>query len=134
VEKVRQQKFHCVPDNGDLSRRDFCGWTLTTTSTTPNQDKVNLDSGVKKGSVCRLRCFDGVRTLKQRWNKWIAVKRWTDIVIERCDVPASLKFNVSNLNGAVSTNERCVSNETTKVVNVHGLCKASLKANKTEGR
>jgi hypothetical protein len=54
---------------------------------------MKLDSGVKKGLKHRLRFFDAVCKLKQRWKKWLTAECWTDIINERHDVPANLKFD-----------------------------------------
>jgi hypothetical protein len=57
-----------------------------------------------------------------------------DIVNERYEIPASLKFAANNLTrAAVAVDLRHLSIETTNDKNIqHGLCKASLKVFKEE--
>ena len=97
-------------------------------SATLNQKKELIDSGVKKDAKHFLRCFDAARKkLKQRWNKWLTAKRWTDNVSERCKVPPDLKFDVDNLTKAVARHPKFNGVDATKDADTRGLCKASFK-------
>mgnify|MGYP000650717586 FL=1 len=103
-------------------------------STTPNRDCIKLDSGVKKGSQHYLRCFDAVRKLKQYWNKWLTAECWIDIINERYDMPANLKFNATNLNRAMGRDQKYKGIEVTKDLNIHGVYKSSFKEQVGERR
>jgi hypothetical protein len=61
-------------------------------STTPNRKKANFVPGVKKDTKFYLICFDSVRQHEQYWNKWIRDDGWINIINERFEIPAHLKF------------------------------------------
>jgi hypothetical protein len=103
-------------------------------STTLNRDCTKLDSGAKKGSKHCLRCFDAACKLKQRWNKWLTAECWTDIVNERCEMPADLKFAASNLNRAMGSNPKHEGTEVTKDTNMQGDHESSFKVQVGERR
>ena len=96
-------------------------------STTLNQDSVKLDSGVKKDMKHFIRCFDAVRKLKQYWDKWLTAECWIDIINERFEMPANLKFTAENLTRAIGRDPKYSTIDVTKDKNIHGVFKASFK-------
>ena len=98
-------------------------------TTTPSQDYVKLDLGVKKDTKHYLRCFDAVRKLQKYWNKWITAECWIEIINERYEMPPDLKFTADNLNRAIARDPKFNGIDAIKDKNIHGVFKAQYKAN-----
>jgi hypothetical protein len=79
----------------------------------------------EKNTKLFLRCFDSVRQHKQYWNKWILDDGWIDIMEDRFEIPTSLKFDSSQLNGAISRDPRFCGIDTVGDANLNGVCKAT---------
>ncbi len=94
-------------------------------STTPNRKKAHFAPTAKKGAKLFLGCFDSVREHKQYWNKWIAADGWIDIINDRYDIPANLKFVAADLNRAIGRHPKFGSIDTIGDTNVLGLYKAT---------
>jgi hypothetical protein len=75
-----------------------------------------------------------VRKIKQYWNKWITVECWIDIINERFEMPANLKFNAANLTRAISRDSKYHGIDITHVKNIHGVFKAQFKTETTDKR
>jgi hypothetical protein len=93
--------------------------------TTPNRKKVNFAPGVKKDAKFYLGCFDSVQQHQQYWNKWICDDGWIDIINERFEIPALLKFVSADLNRSIGRSPRFGGIDSLQEYNIHGLFKAS---------
>ena len=61
-------------------------------------------TGRKKNASLFLDCFRGVTKHREYWNKWIVDKCWIDVIIERYDMPESIRFTAVELNRAIARN------------------------------
>jgi hypothetical protein len=66
-----------------------------------------------------------VRKHKQYRNKWIAADGWIDIINDRYDIPANLKFVAADLNRAIGRHPKFGSIDTIGDANLLGLYKAT---------
>jgi hypothetical protein len=103
----------------------FGAYALFIMATTPNHEKAQVGAEVKKNTKLFLRCFDSVRQHKQYWNKWILDDGWIDIIEDRFEIPTSLKFDSSQLNGAISRDPRFCGIDTVGDANLNGVYKAT---------
>jgi hypothetical protein len=102
-----------------------CAYSPIVMSTTPNCKKAHFVPTIKKGAKLFLDCFDAVREHKQYWNKWIAADSWMDIIKDRYDNTANLKFVAADSKRAIGRHPKSSSIDTIGNTNVHRLYKAT---------